>query len=87
MNNDPNNFASFRVYSNPDGEHYKALLVFNVSAFCFYLIQGVYGCFLLWRILNKDVRSRSLIAATILIIYASLMLAALFGFEKFSIDA
>jgi len=63
----------------------------NISSFIFYLIQTIYAAGLLYKLCRrteqKPKRSKTLIAATIMIIYCSLVLSVLFGYPKLAIDA
>lgn len=68
-----------------------ALKVCNLSSFSFYVIQAFYSAFLLGRLCRvserKPRRSKTMIFATCLILYSSVVLAVLFGYPKMAIEA
>lgn len=85
-----NNLA-FRVFGNDPYEDVPvAFRVCNISSFCFYVIQALYSVPLLYRLVKKSPtkrRSKTLIMATAMLLYSSILLAVLFGIPKLAIEA
>ena len=58
---------------------------------CFFVLQGVYSCFLLYKLARKSPtklpRSKSLIFALIILIYSSIVLSVLFGMPQIALKA
>lgn len=85
-----NRFA-FRVFGGPQYNENVAFMLCNISSFCFYVIQGIYCLYLLFRIARKTPRkprrSCSLIAAILMILYSSIVLAFFFGNSELSLKA
>ena len=83
---------AFRVFgsSNFDSEPIE-FKICNVSSFCFYLLQAFYATWLLFRLsLRTELKPRrfkSLILATSMILYSSIVLACLFGKPSLAIEA
>ena len=89
---DVNRFA-FKVFGSTSfrDDDPIAFKICNVSSLCFFAVQAVYASFLLYRLIRKTEkkpkRSCSLITATVLIIYSSIVLSVLFGLTNLSIKA
>ena len=87
-----NKFA-FRVFGGKgfDSDDPYAFKICNISSLCFFVVQAIYAIFLLFRLCRKTEkkprRSRSLIAATAMILYSSIALCFLFGMPKLTIKA
>ena len=59
-----------------------AIKVCNISSVAFYVVQGVYALFLLYKFAVHNERSVSLIVATVMILYSSITLAVFFAWTR-----
>ena len=62
----------------------------NISSFCLYALQAVCSSILLYKLVRNDPkkrRSKLMILSTALLLYSSVMLAFLFGYDKLAIEA
>ena len=84
------NKLAFRVFGSVDENEPIEFKICNISSLCFYVIQCLYSCFLLYRLVRKTPKkpmlSKSMIVATVLIIYSSAVLAILFGLPRLAIE-
>ena len=83
---------AFRVFGSANFETEPVeFKICNISSFCFYVVQAFYCVFLLYKLCYrtelKPRRSKSLILATAMILYSSIVLACLFGKPSLAIRA
>ena len=82
---------AFRVFGKiPYEDVPAAFMICNRISFCFYVIQALYSGFLLYRLAKKSPtkrRSKTLLTATAMLLYSSVLLAVLFGIPTLAIKA
>lgn len=60
-----------------------SIYICNISSVVFYIIQGSYAIYMLYKLIFVNTRSYAMITATLMLLYSSISLGILFALSNF----